>query len=528
MFYNQTSLNVTNIKFKLHNFLKSKNSESENNNFIKNEIVSPFSYFIIFITAVVSISICSKSSPIYPFNDWVDANCFFTVGKSIANGKVLYKDIYEQKGPILYFLHTLFYFISPKTILGAYIFEIISCFSFLLISYRTMLLFFSRKIIVAIPLLSAVIYTSPSFSHGGSAEEYCLPLLALCFYIGLKSCISQTSISRKSWLSIGISSALVLWIKFSLVGIYIGFFLFFLLTVIRKKNVLPFLRNMVFLLMGIILGSLPVIIYFTATKSFSHLFQVYFYNNIFLYSLGSSNPFSAIAEVFGGLYSNFKGIALVLFFSALTLVYFFFKGKKIFLYSLISFSFAIFFIYCGGRHAIYYALPIAIFAPIGTAFPFALAQRIKKKNFSISEKKRTKYALVATYALFCILIIFNFSPNVYLLKYEKEDLPQFQFKKIINQTENPTLLNYGFLDGGFYTVCEIVPNCKYFCGLNIPLDEIKKSQDYFVENGLCDFVVTRDATLDSKISQKYRLVCQSEFPLEKKIRVYYLYEKISE
>ena len=51
--------------------------------------------FLLFL-AFIFITICSKSSPLYPFNDWVDANCFFTVGKSIVNGKTLYLDIFEK------------------------------------------------------------------------------------------------------------------------------------------------------------------------------------------------------------------------------------------------------------------------------------------------------------------------------------------------------------------------------------------------------------------------------------------------
>mgnify|MGYP000054928960 FL=1 len=61
--------------------------------------------------------ICSKSSFLYPMNDWQDANCFFTVGKAMMNGKVLYKDIYEQKGPVLYFIHGIAYLISKTSFL---------------------------------------------------------------------------------------------------------------------------------------------------------------------------------------------------------------------------------------------------------------------------------------------------------------------------------------------------------------------------------------------------------------------------
>ena len=55
--------------------------------------------------SVIFITLCSKCSFLYGFNEWVDTNCLFTVGKSMMNGKVLYKDIFDHKGPLIYLLY---------------------------------------------------------------------------------------------------------------------------------------------------------------------------------------------------------------------------------------------------------------------------------------------------------------------------------------------------------------------------------------------------------------------------------------
>ena len=57
--------------------------------------------------AVVTITAVSTCSPLFPFNPWDDANCFFTVGRGITKGLVPYRDLYEQKGPLLYFIYAL-------------------------------------------------------------------------------------------------------------------------------------------------------------------------------------------------------------------------------------------------------------------------------------------------------------------------------------------------------------------------------------------------------------------------------------
>ena len=68
--------------------------------------------------SAVFVALASKCSFLYPFNDWVDANIFFTMGKGMMNGRVLYRDLYDHKGPLLYFIHGIAYLISNKSFLG--------------------------------------------------------------------------------------------------------------------------------------------------------------------------------------------------------------------------------------------------------------------------------------------------------------------------------------------------------------------------------------------------------------------------
>ena len=70
---------------------------------------------LVFCCAVAAVSVCSLSSPLYAFNTWVDANCFMTVGKSMLYGLVPYRDLYEQKGPLLYALYALCYLVSHRS-----------------------------------------------------------------------------------------------------------------------------------------------------------------------------------------------------------------------------------------------------------------------------------------------------------------------------------------------------------------------------------------------------------------------------
>ncbi len=513
------------------NFINEKigNSEFQNQKSLSPKKVSFPSLVIIFITSIVCITICSKSSPLYPFNDWYDANCFFTVGKSIANGKVLYRDIYEQKGPILYFLHTIFYYISPTTFIGGYILEIISCFSFLLISYKTLTIFASRKIIAIIPFFAAIVYSAYSFSHGGSAEEYCLPLLALSSYFGIKSVASGVRITKPQWFVIGVTSALVLWIKYTFLGFYIGFGIYFFVLYIKKKEMKDFFSSMVFLVSGIIVGSLPVIIYFFSNNGLSSLIEVYFHDNISLYSAKKSE--NLIVNLGKNLYSaTIRGIlyyGMCFVFITLGAIYLYGKKSSVTFYYLTTVALSVFFIFMGGRCHIYYPFILTASAPMGLLFVYHMASNMVKTIKFSDFNPYLKALCTFSYISFCLLIIFVQSPNTYLMKQKKEELPQYVFNEIIKETPNATLLNYGFLDGGFYTVSNITPNLKYFCTLNIKKDEMIEEQQRYIMQGLTDFVVTNQELPVWAKDSPYTVVSTSSFFFEGVTRTYYLYKKTS-
>jgi hypothetical protein len=109
-------------------------------------------------------------------------------------------------------------------------------------------------------------------------------------------------------------------------------------------------------------------------------------------------------------------------------------------------------------------------------------------------------------------------------------MPPYRFAETISKVENPTLLNYGFLDGGFYYAADAVPNCKFFCTLNINAPDMWAMQRECIEKGEVDFVITRHYPLDrySPRTNQYKLVDQTTFRFEGVDFTYYLYQKTTE
>ena len=75
------------------------------------------------LASLAVLTVCSKNSFVYPMNDWVDVNCFFTVGRGITHGLIPYRDLYDPKGPLLYFVYALAALISEHSFLGVFVIE---------------------------------------------------------------------------------------------------------------------------------------------------------------------------------------------------------------------------------------------------------------------------------------------------------------------------------------------------------------------------------------------------------------------
>ncbi|MGM9680512.1 MAG: hypothetical protein ACI3XR_03300 [Eubacteriales bacterium] len=489
------------------------------------------------LTSFAVLLICTRSSPLYPLNDWVDSNCFFTVGKGMFNGQVVYRDLYEQKGILLYFLHGLCWLISHDSFLGVFFLEIIAGTFFLYYSYLTMRLYCKKVCLVTLPILWALICCSNSFVLGDSAEELCLPLLAYGLYISLRSLKEKTPMGWKEGLLIGVTSGAVLWIKFSMLGFYPGWIVVPAVVLIRSKNWKDLLRLIGGIVGGVLLITLPFFLYFAVNGALSDWFEVYFYNNIFLYHGESPSLLSRLVtvwkEVFGRLAVN-RGYGI---FVCLGLIYSLFRlhaceKLQIFLtfagLAVITFS--------NGTAYAYYILIFAVYAPFGmiclVRLIFAAAEALRilshKKLSPRIGKRGGQIALASAGGALVVCSLFyclKSCRNTNLLLADKDTLPQYRFAEIINQKENATLLNYGFLDGGFYTTANIFPSCRFFCTLNMEcLPEMMETQNEWLENGVSDFVVTRSNQLQS---DRYRLVDECTYELwEGEPWTFYLYERI--
>ena len=443
------------------------------------------SFFFIFLTSFLTISLNSECSPLYPFNTWGDPNFMITVGKGVLKGRIPYRDLYEQKGPLLLFLHTIGASISFTSFTGIWILEVLFCFLFLLLSYKIIQLEFKSESLFLIPIISVLVYGNTAFLAGDSAEEFCLPMLAYGIYITLKAIKFNKLLSKKEYLLLGISAASVFWMKYSMIGFYLGWFIFMLLFSIKIRQEKNFWFSILYIFCGICLMSFPIIIYFAANQSVSYLFKSYFYNNLFIYTNTEGN---FIQKLTSGLDTLWLGnrYCFILFFLE-NICFLIRKNWKAFTFTLSTFLFTFITVYIGGKHFLYYGLIFSVYAVLGIAGIYDVVKNIIKfsKN-KISQSVMLPAVLTGTMIILCFS-----SKHINLLETEKKDMMQYRIKEIIENVgiENPTVMDYNTLCTGVNTAAGLVPNIRFFSKFNLPLDEIKIFQDKCFEEGCTDFVI---------------------------------------
>ncbi|MCO7110942.1 hypothetical protein NIA69_19845 [Gemmiger formicilis] len=209
------------------------------------------------------LALCSKSSPLYAFNDWMDANIFFTMGRSMLGGRVLYRDVFDHKGPVLYLLYGLAGLVGGTDFRGVLVLEIIAMTSFLYTGLRTAELLAGRRLSVwwmALP--AAGMAASRAFSHGGSAEELLLPFLAAALFSLVRALHSPTAKPLRAVCVQGLLAGCALWLKYTVLGFYLAWVVVLAALYLRRGWLAQLGRSVGAYLGGMALATLPWVVYF--------------------------------------------------------------------------------------------------------------------------------------------------------------------------------------------------------------------------------------------------------------------------
>lgn len=484
-----------------------------------------------FLIAFVTLLLTSKNSFLYVFNNWVDANTFFTLGKSMFNGVVPYKDLFEQKGPFLYLIYGIGYLISNRSFHGVFILEVISFTIFLYYIHKIIIMYFDKKYsLLILPGISMILCISIFFVHGGSCEEFCLPLMAISLYYYFKH-FKVNNLNKKEILFNGFIAGLILMTKYTLLGFWIGFCLFICINYLRKKEIKNILIYCGLFLLGMLIPFSIGLIYFLINNGVKDFINVYFIFNMTAYSNNESvSILNKITGIFIFLFKCLNEVRMMILILFLILLSFLSKEKdKLFRLSLVGLVFFLtFFILFGQKSFVYYYLPIfAIIIILLILFILKLA----KKYLDLLVNDRIMIGFSIFFICAMIFMSYFFANYKEEITYKKEDYFQYKYAKYINKHKDQTLLNMGYIDLGVYTLADIIPNTKYYEQINISrkdFSELYESMESTVKNKKVHFIVyahdKKSKIPPEYIYNNYKLIYKDNYIFEGRNFTAYLFE----
>lgn len=192
-----------------------------------------------------------------------DCPFFEIIGMGILQGKVPYVDLFDHKGPLIFFVDALgFSFGLGKT--GLWLLQVVWMTFTLIFFYKLATVFTASKRNAFFGVLLAMIPLIDFITEGNQCEEWMLPFIAASFWMGFRYILSGER-KHPAWMSLiyGVSFAIVFYIRpndaaMQLGGLFFGLFLLW----IKRKHYEQLLPNIGAFIGGCVAVSIPVWLYF--------------------------------------------------------------------------------------------------------------------------------------------------------------------------------------------------------------------------------------------------------------------------
>ncbi|WP_285009715.1 hypothetical protein [Lactococcus formosensis] len=435
------------------------------------------------IIMVVVLAVNSMSSFLYWTNTWVDTNATWVLAKAMLfDSQVLYKDIYDQRGIILYLVYGIGSLISAlfatkTSFIGLFILECL---------FGILNLIFARKIIDLVRIkykylaMIAAVFIFSNIARGGAPEEFMNPLVTILLYLILKISYHDYKLTKIDYYLQGLFLALAFWTKFSFMGFWLGFFLYIGLDLLIKKDFIKLIRAATFSLIGFATVTLPVLFYFLINGALGDLYFGYWKLNTQYYR-PSASLMNNLINIPGNFFIDWTANPFrTLFFILLIFgcVYFLKKNTQL-LFIVICVGVAG--VYFSGTAYEYYSFIFHPFVYLGILAVLKVLEN-KFKTLNINQ-------LVIIGGLL-ILLSFRGNSVTQLSIQENKDIISLIQSHSPNQT--PSILQYSGLDTRFYNLLGVNPNIKYFLQTNInkeqfpemPLERLR-----YMDESKIDFVL---------------------------------------
>ncbi len=449
-------------------------------------------YMFFLALSLTALYFCTESSPFYARNPWDDVSIYYSIGRGITQGYVPYRDMFDHKGPVVFFFYALAHLLVPDCFYGGYLLESF-CLSWLLyFVYKAGRLYFYEGVAGGLSVISMVVLLDGDFlGYGGSCEEFAMVIYGsvlygyLAYFAGKKACTGR-------WMAgTGALLGLVFWMKFNMtVCLFVLVGMIMLHKLLGRHNILKDIAAFAGGFAGV---SILVVGYFICAHAIGYLKNGYFVANLAYADVRSMGETLGVfgQNVLMAVTDN-PGITLLVVLGILVFV----LSSRYLGHILGRAGLAAAFVLLIGSTYVsyaflYYYCLVAVFAVLGMiAAAGFLTDRIDRL------KVCGKMPFFLGLPCLCLLLVFNQNHREAAAFSENFTLFDVCEKEIENASNKPdkTILLYRNHTVQAMTYEGMKPAARYYFAPNISkkIPEINEEQDRYIHEGTAQFVLVHD------------------------------------
>lgn len=446
---------------------------------------------IILTIVIVSILLTFNSNPFSNRLDAHDSSMFLYFGKGMSEGMVPYKDIFDHKGVVLFFIQYLASIVGFGNIfIGIFVIQAVFLVVAIIYLYKIGILLTKSYTVSSLILLISTGLFAELYEGGNLSEEYALTFITISLFYFIKE-IMADSLKNQTYFFLGLMGGLVFFMRMNMISLWAVFCIGIAIREMMTKNYKVLAKKALLIFLGGIFVVAIAFSYSIITNSFSEMIYQTFTLNLEYSSVTFSERISSF-RFFFELFSVY-GMPLI---SAFMLAVYFIRSKyltksqrTIILSILISLILNFFTIILSGRNYRHYAT---------TGIPFLLAAQFIVVSF-YSTKLSKKNNLLAL----CTVVIFMvpaFVPTVAerINNVVRKDMPIFQQEQLDiadyinkNSSENDVIYVHA-IDANIYLHANRFSNSQFFVLPSLNYEEFPDLKNQFIhsmENNPPKFIV---------------------------------------
>lgn len=470
--------------------------------------ITQHAYIFILACSLVLLCLSLTSNPLSNALSRHDSSMFIYFGRGISDGMIPYLDMYDHKGIILFMINFVAQFIDSQY--GLFIVEALFLMGSLIYLYRLLNLLIEDRLISALGILVSTPLLMVCLQGGNLSEEYALFFISGALYNCCLMWLEPAKSSILRLIVVGVFGGLTFFLRVNMVSVWLVFSLAFIIRAIYSKKYRLLIRQIVFVLTGVLIVFIAILVYGLMTNSLTEMIDQTFVLN-FKYASVSTNAekirtlmaFSSIIITYGGH-----------LFIGLYIYYLIAKTKSNQMNRLeitLHFIFGSYFlvnaytVVLSGRDYLHYLMTQWPILVIYTSYGIAVV--IKSLNAN-------RTALIAAYILLLMIvsqpfyigwkekISYMYKPNQYAQSVE-------QMANFVNENSNDQDTIYVHnIDANLYNVSGRYSNSRYFVLPSLNYEQFTEIAEDFkksMENNSPKFILINADVYESKQLNDTRL-----------------------